>query len=235
MQISQPSIDKTCPEVEVFESVLSLDHQDILEIGCGDATLTRLIASGGAGRIITATEVDAIQHRKNLRINDLPNVNFMLAGCEDIPIEANSIDTVFMFKSLHHVAVEAMDKALLEIARVLKSGGAAYISEPVFAGDFNEILRLFHDEQHVRTEAFEALRRAVDQGIFLLRDELFFKTPVVFESFEQFHDRVIGVTHSDHNLSDELTAKVRAKFDSFFAINQGKFLNPIRVDLLQKP
>jgi 2-methylisocitrate lyase-like PEP mutase family enzyme len=66
-----------------------------------------------------------------------------------------------MFKSLHHVPVPLMDQALAEIRRVLKPGGLAYISEPVFAGEFNEVLRLFHDESIVRREAFSAIERAV--------------------------------------------------------------------------
>lgn len=235
MQISLEPIQKICPEVEVFESVLSLDNQDILELGCGDATLTRLIAEGGHDRSIIATEVDEIQHQKNLLINDLPNVKFMLAGSEDIPLEDNSVDTVFMFKSLHHVPVDDLDRALEEVRRVLKPGGMAYLSEPVFAGEFNQILRLFHDEQAVRQAAFEALQRIVNSGKLLLKKEIFFKAPVTFESFNQFSNQVIGVTHSNHQISPSLMEQVRTRFEETCARNGGHFQNPMRVDLLQKP
>lgn len=235
MQIDQLLIEKNCPEAELFESVLTLDNQSILELGCGDATLTRLIASAGEGRVITAAEVDSTQHEKNLRIDDLPNVNFVFAGAENIPVANNSIDTVFMFKSLHHVPVDDMERALFEINRVLKPGGLAYISEPIYAGDFNEILRLFHDERQVRLAAFEALSQAVNSNVFVLKDEIFFNVPSVFDNFEQFANRVIGVTHSNHQLSDDLYSRVKSKFEGFFAKNKGHFLNPMRVDLLQKP
>ena len=50
-----------------------------------------------------------------------------------------------------------MDAALSEIARVLKPGGQAWISEPVFAGELNEVFRLFHNEEVVRETAFGAI------------------------------------------------------------------------------
>lgn len=235
MKISLENIEKNGPEVEIFESVLSLNNQNILELGCGDATLTRLIAASGEGRKITAAEVDTIQHDKNLKIDDLPNVDFVLAGAEDIPLADESIDTVFMFKSLHHVPVNSMDQSLTEVARVLKPGGLAYISEPIFAGDYNEILRLFHDEEKVRLAAFEALKRMVESNQMLLQEQVFFNAPINFDNFKQYTDRVIATTYNSHNLSDELFGKVAWKFEQYVSQNNGKFLIPIRVDLLKKP
>lgn len=235
MKINLNPITKICQEHEVFESALSLDHQTILELGCGNAALTRLIATSGDGRNIVAAEVDTIQHEKNLLITDLPNVKFVLAGGENIPSADNSIDTVFMFKSLHHVPLDAMDITLEEISRVLKSGGLAYISEPIFAGDFNEILRLFHDEEKVRQAAFEALKRVVDSRKLVLKEELFFNTAVCFDNFKQYSDQVIDVTFKQHRLSEELYGKIVWKFEQIFVRNEGRFLTPIRVDILQKP
>ncbi|MBE9561264.1 MAG: class I SAM-dependent methyltransferase, partial [Proteobacteria bacterium] len=154
MEISK--ITRTCPENEIYNELLKLDEKHILELGCGDAKITRAIATEGHDRQILATEVDEIQHKKNLLITDLKNVSFQLAGAESIPTSDNTFDVVFMFKSLHHVPVELMGQALVEIKRVLKPKGVAYISEPIFAGDFNEILRLFHDEEAVRKAAFLA-------------------------------------------------------------------------------
>ena len=48
-------------EIELIERTLQLDHCQIVELGCGKADLTRLIATGGPGRSITAFEVDEIQ------------------------------------------------------------------------------------------------------------------------------------------------------------------------------
>jgi len=234
MNINIKSIEKTASEIEVIESVLSLNHKKILELGCGDASITRLIASSAVDCVITATEVDPIQHQKNLKVVDMSNVNFKLAGCENIPAEDNSFDIVFMFKSLHHVPLELLDKALQEVKRVLKTGGMIYISEPVFDGDFNEILRVFHDEELVRKYAFDAIKKAIDKKELVLVKEIFFYSPVVFNNFRQFEERIIGVTHTEHNLSDDMFLKVKQKFDDFYQKNSGNFTIPNRVDILTK-
>ncbi len=230
MEITKTQITRTCSETEVYNELLELDDKQILELGCGAAELTRVIATEGYGRHVTAMEVDAIQHNNNLLVKDLNNVTFQLAGAEAIPAADNTFDVVFMFKSLHHVPVELMKQALTEIQRVLKPNGVAYISEPIFAGDFNEVLRLFHDEEIVRNEAFLAIKHAVDTGAFSLLKETFFNSPLVFEDFADFENRVIQATHTKHNLADSTYQKVQELF-----ANQpnGKFTVPIRVDLLQ--
>ncbi len=233
MKINSHESLKTIPEPEVFESLLSLDNKNILELGCGDAALTRLIESNGANRTITALEVDMIQHQKNIEIRDLAGVSFKLGACEDIPAPDNTFDIVFMFKSLHHVPMDKLSQALLEVKRVLKPGGLAYISEPVFAGDFNEVLKLFHNEEKVRQAAFDALQESINKQTFELVNELFFNTPVCFDDFAQFKNKVIGATHSEHHLSEELLQIVQQKFQEATQINKGQFLIPIRVDLLR--
>ena len=150
MKIAASQIDITCPEADIYNRLLSLDNKHMVELGCGAANITRNIAESGSNRKISAFEVDEIAHQKNLQIDDLQNVTFGLAGAQDIPLQDESVDVVFMFKSLHHVPVELMSASMQEIRRVLKPGGFAYISEPIFAGKFNDILRLFHDEEIVR-------------------------------------------------------------------------------------
>ena len=235
MKIAEDNIGTTCPEAEVYERLLSLDDKHILELGCGSAQITRNIATAGSGRSITALEVDEIAHNKNLQISDLPNVRFELSGAQQIPLHDESVDVAFMFKSLHHVPLELMQPSMLEIRRVLKPGGHAYISEPVFAGDFNEVLRLFHDEQKVREAAFATVKNAVDKGLFELVDEVFFNSPMHFENFAEFEDNTIRATHSEHHLDDELYAIVKRTFEQHMNDEGASFLMPIRVDLLRKP
>ncbi|MCP4487113.1 MAG: hypothetical protein GY820_07315 [Gammaproteobacteria bacterium] len=127
-----------------------------------------------------------------------------------------------------------MDKALMETCRVLKPGGLAYISEPVFEGKFNDILQLFHNEEVVREAAFEALERAAASGKLILEDEIFFNTRAKFNSFDEFEQNVINVTHTDHNLEPELYQRVKGMFMLAMGEGGASFLNPIRVDLLKK-
>jgi len=234
MKIAEENIDRDCIESEIYETLLTLDNKHILELGCGSAEITRSIACGGSNRTITALEVDEIAHAKNLQITDLPNVTFALSGAQQIPLPDNSVDVVFMFKSLHHVPVELMAVAMREINRVLKPGGLAYISEPVFAGDFNEILRLFHDEQKVREAAFSAIEKSIADGLFELVEEVFFKAPMRFENFSEFEQNTIKATHSHHNLEPELYQLVKQRFESHVGDDGANFLMPIRVDLLAR-
>lgn len=235
MKIADPTQSTLVNEVKLMLDQLPFDGAKVLELGCGKADKTRTLAETGRVAEIVALEVDTIQHEKNVQIADLPNVSFRHGGAEAIPAEDASVDIVLMFKSLHHVPMELMDKALSEISRVLKPGGLAWISEPVYAGDLNEVFKLFHDEKVVREAAFAALCRAVDDGRLVLEKELFFNTRSFFENFDQFDARMIRVTHSNHQLSPELLQQVRAKFESFLTPEGGTFLNPQRVDLLRKP
>ncbi len=235
MRIQDLSVEGVVHEAEVYNRLLPLDGAHIIELGCGAAVHTRAIAESGRPAAILACEVDTVQHEKNLAITDLPTVTFAHAGAQAIPAEDASADIVLMFKSLHHVPLEEMDSALQEIRRVLRPGGLAYISEPVYAGDFNEVLRLFHDERAVREAAFATVRKAVEQGVLELVGQHFFNTPNNFDNFADFENRIIRVTHTEHRLSPELLRAVRDKFESFMGPQGARFTMPIRVDLLRRP
>jgi len=235
MKIATQQVEIQCPESEIYNRLLSLDDKHILELGCGNAEITRDIAVSGTGRKITALEVDEIAHGKNLQITDLPNVTFALSGAQKIPLPDESVDIVLMFKSLHHVPVDLMETSLLEVRRVLKPGGLAYLSEPIFSGDFNEILRLFHDEEKVREAAFNAVKKMVDSGLFDLVEQTFFNSPKNFASFAEFENNVINVTHSNHELDEKLYAQVKQRFEQLAGDDGAHLLIPIRVDLLKRP
>lgn len=235
MKIADHTDSPPINEVKLMLATLPLDGARVLELGCGRAEKTRTLAETGRVQHILALEVDEIQHAKNLQITDLPNVHFAQGGAQAIPASDKSFDIVIMLKSLHHVPVEDMDAALGEIARVLTPGGLAWISEPVYAGELNEIMRLFHDEKLVREAAFAALCRAVDSGRLLLREELFFTTRSQFDNFAQFDARMIRVTHSKHALSPELYRDVEERFAAHMTPQGVTFITPQRVDLLEKP
>lgn len=234
MKISVDNIERSCLENDIYNEVLELDNKQIIELGCGSAMITRDIACTGLNRNILAAEVDAAQHKKNSLISDLPNVSFVLAGAQDIPAEDSSADVVFMFKSLHHVPQDLLNSALQEIHRVLKPGAYAYLSEPIYAGDFNTLISLFHDEKIVRENAFSAIERSIDKGLFSLSQQVFFNAPVFFEGFADFENLLINATHSEHQLSAKLHQQVKSCFMENMQEDGAHFTAPMRVDLLQK-
>ncbi|NVJ52786.1 MAG: methyltransferase domain-containing protein [Campylobacteraceae bacterium] len=231
MKLLEKNITQTINESYLIET-LNLNNKKILELGCGNAAMTKMIAKNGFDRQIIACEVDEIQHKKNLK-EEIENIEFILAQAQDIPLEDNSIDFVFMFKSFHHVPKNMMQKALSEIKRVLKPNAIAYISEPLFQGDQNELIRLFHDEEQERIDAFEAIKEAVEKEEFKLFQEVFFQSEITYDNFEDFENKMMNVTYNDNNIDESLRNKVKEKYESF---GGGKltFLKPFRVDILQK-
>jgi ubiquinone/menaquinone biosynthesis C-methylase UbiE len=235
MKIADPDNSPVLDEFDVIAAELPLQNATVLELGCGKAEKTRRIATSGKVTSIVAMEVDGIQHGKNLQNSDLPNVTFRRGAAEAIPADDASFDVVMMFKSLHHVPTDGMDATFSEIYRVLKPGGLAWISEPVYAGAFNEVIRLFHDEKQVREAAFAATQRAVANGRFQLVRQRFFSVASHYRDFDQFEEQVIRVTHMNHRLSPELNETVRQKFEAHKTSSGAHFHNPLRVDILRRP
>ena len=151
-------------ELDLLQSLVDLDqHPRVIELGCGAAELSRKLLARCSGCDITALEVDERQHAKNL-LNQMPRLQFVQAGAQSIPFLAEEFDLALMLKSLHHVPLDQMGQALSEVHRVLRPNGLLYVSEPVFAGALNEVMRLFNDEEQVRAAALRALKAAVFSG-----------------------------------------------------------------------
>ncbi|MCP5420069.1 MAG: class I SAM-dependent methyltransferase [Gammaproteobacteria bacterium] len=234
LKLHDPQAYRSCSELDLIRALLPLDGARVLELGCGNAEMTRLIAEQFPVAEIVATEVDEIQHDQNLE-TPIPKVSFHLAGAQAIPEKDGSCDVVLMFKSLHHVPIPLMDQALAEIRRVLKPGGLAYFSEPVPAGDFNELMRLFNDEQTVREAALAALQRTLDSGALELVEEVFFQFTTHFPDFATFEQRAINVSYADHRLDDALYLAVRQRFLSHCGEQGADFPRLMRVELLRRP
>lgn len=234
MRLAAPSASPLVAEKEIYGSRLPLADADIIELGCGSAIQTLSIAKAFPGARITAMEVDTVQNKLNAALDAPPNVRFVACGAQAIAAANASADVVMMFKSLHHVPNDLLDTALREIRRVLRPGGLAWISEPVFAGDLNEVVRIFHDEEKVRLAAFGALQRAVASGLLELVEEFFFETTMRYADFAEFERLMIGATHTAHRLDAGQHRRVRERFERSMTPGGAVFRTPMRVDLLRR-
>ena len=234
MEIYAPGEYRPMEESEVIQALVEVRGRRVLELGCGAAWMTRLLAERFGAAAITATEVDRIQHEKNLRIGDLPRVRFRYGGAEAIADPDASYDLVFMFKSLHHVPIDRMDQSLAEVWRVLKPDGLFYCCEPVYWGPFNDLMRLIHDEREVRLAAFAALERAVGAGRFEPVAEVFFESAGVYPDWATFEARFVDVTHTEHPLDADQRALIRTVFERHLGPAGARFMKPHRVDLLRR-
>jgi SAM-dependent methyltransferase len=221
-------------ELDLLASLVDLpQHPRVIELGCGAAHLSRKLLERFPLSEVRALEVDERQHAKNL-LKPQERLHFVQAGAQAIPFEAGQFDLALMLKSLHHVPLDLLAQALAEVHRVLRPQGLLYVSEPVFAGEFNEVVRLFHDEEKVRAAALRAVQAAVASGAWTQLSELHFETPVRFEDFADFERRMIGVTFADHRLSAATLAAVRERFERHMTPDGAHFMRPMRVNLLRR-
>lgn len=228
--MNTPRIDN---ELDLLQSLVPLAGTRLIEAGCGAAHLARELLGRFPTAEVTGIEVDDRQLARNLA-KPADRLHFLRAGAEKIPFPDAVFDGALMLKSLHHVPVASMDAALAEVARVLRPGGWLYVSEPVYAGALNELIRLFNDEGVVRAEAQAALDRAVASGRWRAQAEQRFQTPVHFASFEDFEQRMMRPTFADHRIDGPMLERVRARYAPHQGAGGADFSRPMHVRLLCK-
>ena len=221
-------------ELDLLADLVPLAGQEIVELGCGAAQLARALLQRHPTSRVVGLEVDERQHAKNLAAPQ-PGLAFVAGGAQAIPFPDARFDLALMLKSLHHVPRPLMAQALAEAARVLKPGGHLYVSEPVYAGAFNDLVRLFNDEGEVRAAAQAALDQALRGDAWQQVAERRFATPVAFRDFADFEQRLMRPTFADHHLTEARIAEVRAAFEPLAASDASvRFVRPMHVRLLRR-
>lgn len=220
-------------ELDLLTDLVPLTACRLIELGCGQARLARSLLTRYPDAQVTALEVDERQHAKNLAAPQ-PGLTFLQAGAQALPFADASFDGAMMLKSLHHVPMPLMAQALGEVARVLRPGGWLYVSEPVYAGPLNEIMRLFNDEGLVRTAAQQALDAALVNGPWQAADEHRFAMPVHFDDFATFEARMMQPTYANHQIDAPLREAIRQRFESHLGPDGVNLTRPMLVRLLRK-
>lgn len=233
MQTSTAAIPRIDDELDLLAETVPLAGLNIVELGCGAAGLARQLLLRHPDSRMTGLEVDERQHAKNLAAPQA-GLQFMAGAAQAIPLSDARFDLALMLKSLHHVPVNSMARALDEVARVLRPRGHLYVSEPVFEGEFNEVVRLFNDEGVVRAAAQAALDAALRKGRWTQVAERRFVMPVSFTDFDDFERRLMRPTYAEHHIDAALLARVRAAFEPHARGGGAHFLRPMHARLLRK-
>ncbi len=220
-------------ELDVLAELVPLAGQRIIELGCGAAQLSRSLLARYPESHVIGLEIDERQHAKNLALPQ-DGLQFVSGVAESIPYPDQSFDLAMMLKSLHHVPKESMAKALAEIARVLRPGAHLYVSEPVFAGPLNDVVRLFHDEGVVRAAAQAALDVAAAGSQWEQVAQRSFDVPVTFTGFADFEQRLMRATFANHQISDAKLAEVQAAFEPHIGPDGVRFERPMLIRLLRR-
>ena len=114
MHITQQNIERDCIEPEIIDDLRSLDNKHIIELVCGKADLTRLMAGSGTGRRFTAYEIDEIQHQEEGRGN--PQQDALESGQRPRLSGSGNIDKKLSSQP-HHAKANKPKIAILGYAR----------------------------------------------------------------------------------------------------------------------
>ena len=112
-----------------FVQVGDLADKDVLDIGCGFGWFELAARKRGARAVVgVEPEEEALSTAR--RWVDSPGVSFRTASAVELPFADASFDTVVMWEVLEHLPKHTEQRAFAEIARVLRPGGAFYLSTP---------------------------------------------------------------------------------------------------------
>ncbi len=112
----------------VLDFVLSLNPQDILEVGCGNGRFYRQLKKLNYTGQYKGIEVASYVIENNQRRH--PEVDWRTAGAYQIPFENESFEMVFAYFVLEHLVYP--EKALIEMLRVIKKQGKLVLVFPDF-------------------------------------------------------------------------------------------------------
>jgi hypothetical protein len=218
---------------EVLEEILPLSGKTIIDVGCGDGSLVRLLTRRGAQA--TGIEASPKQLAKARDAEPVGNERYIQGHAEELPAESRSADVVIFLNSLHHVNVDDLAQALKEAARVLKHGGILYVSEPLAEGPYFELMRPVHDETEVRRRAYETLCQANLYG-FLPEQELVHVNSVPIKDFGAFERRITLTNPEIRMRFDEQVEELRQNFERLGEKGEhGRiFDQPMRVNVYRK-
>ena len=221
-------------ELDVLVELLPTPGTRVIELGCGGARMARQMLQRWPDMRYLGLEVDLRQHAINLQ-DTPPRMRFAVGGAQAIACDDAQFDLALMLKSLHHVPLTAMDQALAEVARVLRPGAFFYVSEPIYGGALNALVRLYNDEGVVRPAAQAALDRALASGgRWEALAERRFAQPVHFADFDDFAQRMMFPSFADHQIDDALLAQARAAYAPHQRADGASLVRPLHVRVLRR-
>ena len=221
-------------DVEAVLSLIDVRDLMIVDVGCGPGRTTRELHVAGAR--VLGVEPDPIQAAENRKTSTTDGLAFEEARAENLPVADGSVDGVIFFRSLHHVPIETMGRAIEEAFRALKpEAGFLCVVEPAMDGSHFPIMRSFNDETTVRREAQAALNRFASPR-FRERMSYRYRQFPRYADFEAFVARVTGRTYIDICREKVETDEVRRQFEvGRSEAGDYVFEQPMRLDLFRRP
>lgn len=146
--------------------------QHVLEVGCGVGDFGFSIEPDAESVTCLDFSLTAIQIAKQRASDRGSKINFMQGDACGLPFDDNTFDLVFSCECLEHVPEPR--KAIKEMARVLKPGGALVLTTE----NYSNVLGLFYLNCFLRGKPFNS-------GHHIQPIENFFVFPMIFGMFKQ--------------------------------------------------
>lgn len=221
------------PNSDVLTTLIELNGKRVVDIGCGEGTLVRLMARHGAK--VFGVDTNPAQLEKARAENTVSHEIFYEGTAEHLPFDDACMDVCVFFNSLHHVEVDVMEAALGEARRILKPGGILYVSEPLAHGPHFELMAPVHDETEVRAKAQTTLDNAENLG-FEKIDEITHTHMVKLADFAAFAERMLRINPGRADEFQKLEANLKKLFNSLGekGSNGVEFAQPMVVRIFKK-
>jgi len=220
-------------DLAILERLARPAGRDVVDVGCGGGALTRALVALGARVIGIEVSEDQLA---SARASDAGSgARYMIGSGQSLPLDDGCADVVVFMRTLHHVPVKEMDRALTEARRVLRPDGAIHVAEPLPEGEWFELTSIVEDELEVRRAAQAAVERAAASGLSHHR-RVEYEIVVEVAGVEGFRTRMVAVDPTRAAMfearRDEVESTLKRLGEPGSAPGARTFVQPMRVDLL---
>jgi SAM-dependent methyltransferase len=208
--------------------------KDVVDIGCGGGGLARALAVRGAR--VVGVEISEEQLAGARARDDGHGPRYVVGTAQELPLPAASVDVAIFMRTLHHVPMDDLLRALGEARRVLRPGGLVYVAEPLTEGDYFEITRVVEDELEVRAAAQSAIADAGVAGLDRVKT-VEYDVRLCLAGLDALRARTVSVDPKRAAVFDARAGELAELFERLGepGARPGErcFLQPTRVDLLR--
>lgn len=205
--------------ISYLRSVYDLVGKDVVDVGAGDGSMLGQLDQSGA--VVTGIEIDPAKV-ESVR-NDLSgSISMQVGRAENLPLDDRSMDLACFFFSFHHVPIDAQEKALLEVKRILRPAGRLHVVEPFPHGSMFEVVRMIEDETEVRIRShclLNALGDGTDYNLIARKDYILTRE---YPDFAFFADRIVKSDPGRSAIFPSVRKEMEETFDRVVRNHDGK-------------
>jgi ubiquinone/menaquinone biosynthesis C-methylase UbiE len=221
-------------DIAMLERLVEPAGKDVVDIGCGGGGLVRELVRLGAR--VVGVEISEHQLASALARDHMVGARYLVGSGQELPLEDAAIDVSVFMRTLHHVPVADLTRALREARRVLRPGGMVYVAEPLAEGDFFTLTSLVEDELEVRQAAQRALAQAGLAGLERVSTHDY-EVRICLADFEWLRRRIVSVDPERAAIFDAREADLAEAFgrlgEAGAQPGERCFIQPMRADVLR--